>query len=332
MQMASGRFGRFAGVACALIISACVACAAVAQTPDSRVMHVIVPYPAGGVTDAVARGLAAQLGESTGRTVVVDNRPGASTVIGMQQCARAAPDGLTVCITNPDSLSYGPQLFSRLPYDVERDFAPVINLGFTNNLLVAKSGAPFDTYREMIAYAKAHPGKLNWGTWGAATLPDVYLRWIAHRAGVDIVAIHYKGASGTIPAIMSGEVDITYMGFGTALPLIRAGKMKALVATGERRSAYMPDLPSLAEEGGDPGLPSYFGVFAPGATPPAELERLNAEFAKAIRAEAVQALYRLLTLDAVPSSVVQFAAFTRADRANAANVFRSVGITPGESP
>lgn len=149
--MASGRFGRFAGVACALIISACVACAAVAQTPDSRVMHVIVPYPAGGVTDAVARGLAAQLGESTGRTVVVDNRPGASTVIGMQQCARAAPDGLTVCITNPDSLSYGPQLFSRLPYDVERDFAPVINLGFTNNLLVARSGAPFDTYREMIA-------------------------------------------------------------------------------------------------------------------------------------------------------------------------------------
>jgi tripartite-type tricarboxylate transporter receptor subunit TctC len=323
---------RIAALVVALAAGIGFAAATRAQGDDSRAMHLVVPYGAGGVTDAVARGLATQLAAQLGRPVVVDNRPGASGVIGMQQCARAAPDGSTLCITNPDSLSYAPQLFTNLPYDPARDFAPVINLGFTNNLLVARTDAPFDTYKAMIAYAKAHPGKLNWGTWGAATLPDVYLRWIAHREGVEIVGIHYKGAAGTLPAIMSGEVDITYAGFGTALPLIRAGKMKPLVAVGTRRSAYMPELPCLGEEGGDPGLVSYFGVFAPGATPPADLARLNAEFAKAIASEPVRALYRSLTIDAKPGSVAEFTAFTIADRDNAATVFRSVGIAPGDSP
>jgi tripartite-type tricarboxylate transporter receptor subunit TctC len=267
-----------------------------------------------------------------GRPVIVDNRPGGSTIIGMQMCAKADPDGLTTCITVPDSLSYNPQLFTGLPYDPEKDFAPVINLGFTNNLLVANAGVPFSSYKEMIAYAKANPGKLNWGTWGAATIPDVYQRWVTRTAGVDIVAVPYKGSAGTIPAVLSGEVQITFMGFGTALPHIRSGRMKALVAVGHKRSVFMPELPTLAEEGGDPGLVSYFGIFAPGATPKPLVDALNAEFGKAMRTREVQEFYKSYTIDGAPNTAAEFAVLVKSDRENAAKVFQSIGIRPTAAP
>ena len=309
-----------------------LAACALAQPPAGKTMRIIVPYAAGGVTDAVARTVAARLADSMGRPVLVDNRPGGGSVIGMQQCARAEPDGATTCIAVPDSLSYNPQLFSNLPYDAQKDFAPVINLGFTNNLLLANANAPFNSWKEMLAYAKANPGKLNWGTWGAATIPDVYLRWVTRQMKVDIVAVPYKGSAGTIPAVLSGEVHITFTGFGSALPHIKAGKLKALVAVGDRRSAYMPELPTLAEEGGDPGLVSYFGIFSPGATPKAIIEQLNAEFAKAIRTPQVQEFYKSYTIDSVVNSAAEFAVFTQADRDNAARVFQSIGIHPTAAP
>jgi tripartite-type tricarboxylate transporter receptor subunit TctC len=314
-------------------IAACAAAAALslpALAQTGKVMKIIVPYAAGGVTDAVAREMAGRLGELRGSPVIVDNRPGASSMIGMEACAKAPADGLTTCIAVPDSLSYNPQLFSNLPYDPDKDFAPVINLGFTNNLLVASGKAKFATYPEMIAYAKANPGAINWATWGSATLPDIYARWIAHHEGINVVPVPYKGSAGTIPAVLSGEADVTYMGFGTALPHIKAGKMKALVATGKKRSPFMPELPSLGDEGGDPGLVSYFGIFAPAGTPRATLESLNAQFAKAIATAQAKQFYQSYTIDFVPNTVDEFAAFAKADRENAAKVFKSIGIKPSE--
>ena len=316
----------------ALLLALAFAAAPAFAQPSGKPMRIIVPYAAGGVTDAVARVVAARMAESMGRPVIVDNRPGGSTIIGMQLCAKADPDGLTACITVPDSLSYNPQLFTSLPYDAEKDFAPVINLGFTNNLLVANAAAPFSNYKEMIAYAKANPGKLNWGTWGAATIPDVYLRWVTRTAGVDIVAVPYKGSAGTIPAVLSGEVQITFMGFGTALPLIRSGKMKALVAVGNRRSQFMPELPTLAEEGGDPGLVSYFGIFAPGSTPKPVLDALNAEFTRAVHTPQVQEFYKSYTIDSVPNTAAEFAVLVKSDRENAAKVFQSIGVMRSAAP
>jgi tripartite-type tricarboxylate transporter receptor subunit TctC len=314
-----------------LAVIAGLAPAALAQ-PADKPMRIIVPYAAGGVTDAVARAMAARLSESMGRPVLVDNRPGGSSIIGMQACAKAEPDGLTTCLTVADSLSYNPAMFNNLPYDPEKDFAPVINLGFANNLLVANAAAPFNTFKEMVAYAKTHPGVLNWATWGTATIPDVYARWVAHQAGINIVPIPYKGSAGTIPAVLSGEAHITFMGFGSAMPHIKAGKLKPLVAIGTQRSSIMPSLPTLAEEGGDPGLVTYFGVFAPGATPKPVLDRLNAEFAKALRTPQGQEFLKNYTLDAVANTVEQFTAFTRSDRENAAKVFRSIGIKPAAAP
>src|SRR5215469_4600558 len=252
---------------------------AAAQSFPDRPIHIIVPYAAGGLTDALARVLGSQVAEAVRKPVIVENRPGASSIVGMETCAKAKPDGLTVCLTVADSLSYNPQLFANLPYDPDKSFIPVIRLAWTNNLLVANAKAPFDAYEEMIGYAKANPGKLNWGTWGPATLPDLYLRWISFTAGVDIQAIPYKGgAAQANQAVYSGEVDMTYMGFGVAAPQIAAGRIKPLVAVGKKRSALMPDLPSLGEQGGDPGLAGYFGLFAPAGTAKPIVARLNAEF------------------------------------------------------
>jgi len=306
---------------------------AVAQTYPSGLIRIIVPYAAGGVTDSLARVVGAQVADAVGQPVIIENRPGASSMLGMQACANAKPDGYTVCIAVADSLSYNPQLFASLPYDPDKSFAPVMRLALTNNLLVANAKAPFNNYKDMVAYAKAAPGKLNWGTWGPATLPDLYLRWVSSQAGVNIQAIPYKGgAAQANPAVYSGEVDITYMGFGTAAPQIAAGAIKPLVAVGAKRSEFMPDLPCLGEEGGDPGLQGYFGLFAPAETPSSIVQRLNAEFAKALDTPQVQAFYKNSTLIAEPNTPDEFAAFAKADREAAAKVFKSMGITPQASP
>ncbi len=305
---------------------------AAAQKFPSGPVHIIVPFAAGGLTDALARVLGNQVAEAIGQPVIVENRSGAGSIVGMETCAKAKPDGQTVCLTVADSLSYNPQLYANLPYDPDKSFAPVIRLAWTNNLLVANAKTPFDTYKGMIQYAKANPGKLNWATWGPATLPDLYLRWVSARAGIVIQAIPYKGAAQGNPAVYSGEADITYMGFGVAAQPIAVGTIKPLVAVGDRRSPLMPDLPSLGEEGGDPGLAGYFGLFAPAGTPKPIVERLNAEFAKAINTPAVQAFYKTSTLVAEANTPDQFARFAKADREAAAKVFKSIGVTPQAAP
>jgi tripartite-type tricarboxylate transporter receptor subunit TctC len=322
-----------AGIVILSIIGCWFAPPAVAQSYPSGPIRIIVPYAAGGLADALARATGAKVSDAVGQPVIAENRPGASSIIGMEACANAKPDGQTLCLTVADSLSYNPQLFANLPYDPDNSFAPVIRLAWTNNLLVANTRAPFNSYKEMIEYAKANPGKLNWGTWGPATLPDLYLRWISFRAGVDIQAIPYKGgAAQANQAVYSGEVDVTYMGFGVAAPQIAAGAIKPLVAVGSKRSPLMPDLPSLGEQGGDPGLAGYFGLFAPAGTPEPIVQRLNVEFAKAIGTPQVQAFYKASTLVAEPNTPGEFAAFAKADREAAAKVFKSIGIVPQAAP
>jgi tripartite-type tricarboxylate transporter receptor subunit TctC len=326
-RSASAMAALFSALAAALL-----APPASAQNYPSGPVHIIVPYSPGGLNDSLARVTGALVSEALGQPVIVENRPGASSIIGMDACARAAPDGLTLCLTVADSLSYNPNLFAKLPYDPEKSFAPVIRLAWTNNLLVANAKAPFNTYKEFVAYAKANPNKLNWGTWGPATLPDLYLRWIASQAGVTITAIPYGGAAKANLATYSGEVDITYMGFGVAGPQIAAGTIKPLVAVGEKRSAFMPELPSLGEVGADPGLSGYFGLFAPADTPKPIIDRLNAEFSKAMNSPKVQEFYKASTLVWEPNTPEQFAAFAKTDREAAAKVFKSIGVTPQAAP
>ncbi len=306
--------------------------AVVAQGYPGKPVRIIVPYVAGGALDASARAIAAPISESMGQPVLVENRPGGSSIVGMQACAKSAPDGYTLCITVADSLSYNPFLFKNLPYDPDKDFAPVINMVRGNSMLLAKGDAPFNSFKEMIAYAKSKPGALNWGTWGPASIPDMYLQWVKHAAGIDIAAVPYKGAGQAVPALLAGEVDITFMAIGAVLPHIRAGKLKPLAVVGNRRSSYLPDAPNLAEEGADPGLRSYFGVFSPVGTPRPIIDRLNGEFAKALQLPKIQEFFRVQTLDIVGGSADEFAKFLREDRINSGRVFKLIGVNPSDAP
>jgi tripartite-type tricarboxylate transporter receptor subunit TctC len=319
------------GLAVAIAGTFCIS-AVSAQGYPSKPLRIIVPYVGGGAVDASARTVGAQISESIGLPVLVENRPGGSSIVGMQACAKSPPDGYTVCLTVADSLSYNPFLFKNLPYDPDRDFAPVINLVRGNSMLLAKGNAPFNSFKEMIAYAKSKPGSLNWGTWGPASIPDMYLQWIKHELGVEIAAVPYKGTGQAVPALLAGEIDITFMVIGAMLPHIKAGKLKPLAVVGGRRSPSLPEVPDLVEEGADPGLRSYFGVFAPGGTPKPVVDRLNGEFAKALQLPKVQEFFRVQTLDIVGGSADEFAKFLREDRINSGRVFKLIGVNPSDAP
>lgn len=316
----------------ALLAALSLAPAALAQPFPNRTMRIIVPLAAGGVIDVLARAIGSVVQETTGQPVIVENRPGASSMLGMSACAKASPDGYTLCLTNADSLSYGPHVFATLPYDADADFTPITNIGWTNNIVVAHVGVPFDRYQGMIDFAKANPGVLNWATWGSATLPDLYLRWIRHQTGINIVAIPYNGAAQGNPSVYSGQTQLTYMGVGTALPQMQGGKIKPIVAIGTRRLRYLPELPTLSEVGADPDLPSYLGFFGPANMPAPVVAKWNAEIANALRNPTVLKLMQSFTVDPVGNSAAEFASFMKADRANAGKVFRLLGITPQKAP
>ena len=292
-------------------------------------IRIIVSFPSGAILDATARTLGQEVSKSIGQPVIVENRPGASFIIGMVACAKAAPDGYTLCM---NTNSYNELVFTNLPYDPDADFAPIIHLAWVSSMLVAKADAPFNSFKELIAFSKAKPGAVNWGTWGPVTSPDIVLRWINKQMGVDITAVPYKGGAQTVPALLTGEIDITFMAVGPLLPLIKAGKLKPISIVSDRRQPLLPEVPSLAEEGANPGLQGWFGLFAPAMTPKPIVDRLNDEFAKSMRSPGVQEFLRTQTLDAIGGSAEDFIKFLKADGANAAKVFKTIGIRPTPSP
>jgi len=315
-----------------LALAATTAGALHAQSFPTKPITVIVPYAAGGASDGLTRVLSPVVAEILGQPVIVENRPGGSAIIGMMACAKAQPDGHTICQTVADSISYNPYLIKNLPYDPSTDFAPVINLVRSNSMLLARGGAPFNSFKEMIAYAKANPGKLNWGTWGAASIPDVYMQWIRHQTGASFTPISYKGSGPATQATLSGEIDVTFMSIGTVLPHLKTGKIKSIAAIGTMRSPLIPDTPSLGEEGADPGLRSYFGVFAPARTPRPIVDQLNAAYAKALLHPRVQDYIRAQTMEAVGGSASDFSEFIKSDIVNAGRVFKALGLKPGDAP
>ena len=304
-----------------------------AQSYPAKPVHVIVPYPAGGVVDALVRSVGQPLAESLAQAVIVDNRPGANTMIALEACAKAAPDGHTLCASSSDGMSFNPQLYARLPYDAERDFAPITQLVWVSGVIVAGAGAPYDSVRDMIAFAKAHPGKINFASFGIGSTPHFFVEWFRKTGGADIVHVPYKGSAQIIPALISGEADVTFIAMGIVLPQIRSGKLKALAVTQARRSPYLPEVSTLAEQGSDPQLQNWFGVFAPARTPRPVVDRLNAEFVKALRNPRFEEQFlKVQAFDAVGNSPAEFADFLKSDRANAKQVIARTGIRVEDPP
>jgi tripartite-type tricarboxylate transporter receptor subunit TctC len=260
---------------------AIVAAGAWAQAYPTRPIRIVVPFPAGGTTDVLARAVAQKLTESLGQPTVVDNRPGAGGNIGAELVAKSAPDGYTLLMGTVGTHAINPSLYPKMPYDHVRDFAPVILVAGVPNVLVINPALPINSVQELIAYGKANPGKLNFASSGNGTSIHLSGELFKTMAGVQMAHIPYKGSAPALQDLVGGQVQLMFDNLPSSLALIKAGKLKALAVTSKERAAALPDVPTLAESG-LPGFEasSWFGLLAPAGTPQPVIAKLNAEVAK----------------------------------------------------
>jgi tripartite-type tricarboxylate transporter receptor subunit TctC len=253
-----------------------------AQAPyPTKPLRIVVPFPAGGTTDILARAVAQKLTESFGQSVVVDNRPGAGGNIGAELVAKSAPDGYTMLMGTVGTHAINPSLYAKMPYDHVKDFAPVILVAGVPNVLVVNPGVPANSVQELIAYIKANPGKVNFASSGSGTSIHLSGELFKTMTGLPITHIPYKGSTPALTDLMGGQVQMMFDNLPSSLPQIKAGKLRALAVTSAQRASALPDVPTVAEAG-LPGFEasSWFGLLAPAGTPPDVVAKVNGEVAK----------------------------------------------------
>ncbi len=253
-----------------------------AQTAfPTKPIRIVVPFPAGGATDILARAVAQKLTETTGQSVVVDNRPGAGGNIGAELVAKSPPDGYTLLMGTVGTHAINPSLYPKMPYDHVKDFAPVILVAGVPNVLVVNPSLPVNSVQELIAYGKANPGKLNFASSGAGTSIHLSGELFKTMTGVQMTHVPYKGSSPALTDLIGGQVQLMFDNLPPSLPHIKAGKLRALAVTSAQRALALPDVPTVAEAG-LPGFEasSWFGLLAPAGTPKDAIAKINGEVAK----------------------------------------------------
>lgn len=292
----------------------------------NKPVRLIVVYPPGGGLDVLARGLAQRFGESWGVPVVVDNRPGAGTTLGAAIAAKSAPDGYTLLLTDV-SLAITPALYGNLPYRVERDLAPISLLNLVTDVLVVHPSVPVHGVRELIQYAKANTGKLSYASAGNGTLNHLAPEMFKSQAGIDLVHVPYKGAVAAIADVVAGRAHVYVGALGTALPQIRAQRLRALAITGKNRASQLPDLPTVIEQ----GLPSYdvsawYALLASAGTPSDAIGKAHREARRALDHPEVRA--RLIADGAEPvgSTPAELQAFLRAELSKWGQAVKTAGV------
>jgi tripartite-type tricarboxylate transporter receptor subunit TctC len=290
-------------------------------------LRIIVPFPPGGQTDIQARALAPKLQAQLGVPVLVENKPGASTFIGTQDLVRSAPDGHTILYTIGVTVMQNPHLYSKVPYDAFKDLAPLMFAARSGTVLVVPAGAPYSTVKELVAYAKANPGKLNFGSFSNGSTSHLYGELLKEKTGIYMVHIPYKGSGDATAALIGNQVQLLFDGPTTAISMAKAGRAKMLGVTDKRRLAALPDVPTMAEAG-VPGLDLEGGMmfYAPAKTPPETIKRLNDELAKALKDPAVAALYANGGTEIVASSPEELAAMNRRGYEVWGGVIKKLGI------
>ena len=252
-----------------------------AQTYPTKPVRLIVPFPAGGATDLFARTLSQKISEKLGQTLVVENRPGAGGTLGADLAAKASPDGYTLLLSTSSTHSIGPNLNPRMPYDAVRDFTPIVHVGNAANIMLVPNTAPAHTLKDWIAYAKANPGRLNYASSGSGTSIHMSGEMFKFLTGVSMLHIPYKGSAPAVNDLLGGQVMMMFDNIPSALPHIKAGKLRALATTGAKRDPTLPDLPTIAEAGVanyESGV--WFGLSVPVGTPPEIIAKLSAEAIK----------------------------------------------------
>lgn len=294
-------------------ITAALAGTALAQAFPVRPIRVLIPQTPGAGVDLIMRKAAEDLSPRLGQTLVIDNQPAANSVVAAEMCARAAPDGHTVCILNNDAVAINPHIFAKLPYDAAKDFRPITNLYYILGGLLTKSALPINNIQEFQTYAQAKPGVLNWATLGPNTSTDLSRRWLADLWKSNIPGIPYKGGPQVFTALASGESDVTWMGVYGALSLLKAGKVKLLAVNGSKRLAAWPDAPTLRELGADnmPSAQSWWGLLTASGSPDAAVNRMNRELVQLFREPKFVAFLESLITEPSTSTPEEFGALIR---------------------
>src|SRR5882762_9481466 len=250
-------------------------CAADAQPWPAKPVRIVVAYPPGGGIDLLARQLADKLAARWGQPVIVENKPGANTIVAADAVARSSPDGHTVLMTSDATFSINPHLYARLPYDAQRNFAPVSLLVLLQQLLVANPSLPANNLAELIALAKERPASINYASYGSGSQPHLSGEMLKYKAGIDLVHVPYKGISLAVPAVMAGEVQLTFSGIATSMALLKSGRIKPIAIGGPRRSPLLPEVPTFSELGyADVETHAWFGLFLPAGPPREAVTRL----------------------------------------------------------
>lgn len=310
----------------ALVAGVAAVGAAAAQGYPTKAVTIVVPFPPGGTTDVLARTIAQKINEDWGQPVIVENKPGAGATIGAAQVAKAPADGYTL-LMGAVHHAIATSVYPKLPYDFQRDFAPVTIVAMVPNVLTVNPGVPAQSVKELIAWGKANPGRLSYGSNGQGTGQHLIGEQFAAMSGLDLLHVPYKGSGPLTTDLIAGQVSMSFDTITPVLPHIKAGKLRALAVTTAKRSAALPEVPTLAESGlagFDQG--TWFGLLAPAGTPKEIVAKLNAEVVKILRMPEVQKRFAEIGAEPVGNSPEAMAAIIRSDTENYAAVVKKANI------
>jgi tripartite-type tricarboxylate transporter receptor subunit TctC len=298
-----------------------------AQSWPSKPMRIVIAQAPGSATDVISRVVANPLSEALGQPIVIDARPGAGGVLGTEVAARSAPDGYTLFMANNSTHGSNPAVYAKLPYDAVKDFAPVSFVASVPYVLVVDPALPVKSVQEFVAYAKARPGKLNYASAGNGSTHHFCGELLKSMTGIDLQHIPYKGSGPGIAGLLGGEVSMMFSNVADIGAQIRAGKVRALAVTAQRRAATLPEVPTMAEAGlPDFVITSWFGLLVPAGTPAPIVARLNAETVKVLGRAEVKATLAQQGLEVASSSPEAFAAHIKSEIARFTQIARAAGI------
>jgi tripartite-type tricarboxylate transporter receptor subunit TctC len=307
------------------ILLAMLASPALPQPYPARPIRVIVPYPPGGGTDTAARLVGQKIAASLGRQVIVENRPGANGNIGTDALAKAAPDGYTLGMATPGPVTAGKTLYPSLPYDPERDLAPVILVNASPNVLATHPSVPARSVRELIALAKAKPLRVGVST--VASVQHLLAEMFNHAAGLKMQIVPYKGGAQVATDVIGGQIESLWSVLPVVLPPIQNGRLIAIAVASEKRSALLPEVPTMAESGWPTVVATAWnGVVAPAGTPKAIVDQLNAAIGSALKAPDITERFAAIGMEAIGGTPEEFGAYLKAETAKWAGVIKAAGI------
>jgi tripartite-type tricarboxylate transporter receptor subunit TctC len=313
---------------CLLAFAPCLVPLVQAQNYPARPLRLIVPTAPGGGTDFTGRLVAAKLSEAMGQQVVVENRGGGGGSVGADNAAKATADGYTLLLGSIATHAVNPALYKKLPYDHLKDFAPVSLIGTVPNALVVHPSVPVKSMQEFITYAKANPGKINYGSSGVGSPPHLSMELLRSITGINLVHVPYKGAGPALADLLGGQVQAMCTSLAGLINFVKSGRVRALGVTTAKRNPQLPDVPTIVES----GVPGYdvtiwYAVFAPVATPKAIVDKLNAEMVKALNSSEMKERMALQGMDPAPSTPAELTAFVKAESAKWAKAAKDSGAT-----